>query len=121
MKRKYIEVTLVIFFLIATITLSVFRGKVIQVELRNAGLITPGGFTAVKLIEGIGKARHIVVTPKRDIYVRLAKPINGQGPLLLHESSGNATVRAGFGNYGGTGIMLYKGYLYSASNSEMII
>ena len=25
----------------------------------------------------------------------------------------------GFGNYGGTGVMLYKGYLYTASNSEI--
>jgi glucose/arabinose dehydrogenase/mono/diheme cytochrome c family protein len=61
----------------------------------------------------------LIVTPKGNIYARLAKPINGQGTLLLEESNGKAIVKSGFGDYGGTGVQLYKGYLYVASNSEI--
>jgi glucose/arabinose dehydrogenase/mono/diheme cytochrome c family protein len=88
-------------------------------EANNTELILPQGFTAVKLIEGIGKVRHIAVTQNDKIYARLAKPINGKGTLLLEQQNGKATVKLGFGNYGGTGVHLYKGYLYTASNSEI--
>ncbi|SDG60408.1 Glucose/arabinose dehydrogenase, beta-propeller fold [Dyadobacter soli] len=88
-------------------------------ELPNSGLTTPQGFSAIKLIEGIGKVRHLIVTPKGHIYARLARPINGQGTLVLSESDGKAIVKAGFGNYGGTGVHLYNGYLYTSSNSEI--
>jgi len=119
MRTIYIIGLLILSFLVITITLSAVRFKVTPEEQPNAGLTTPQGFTAIKLIEGLGKARHIVVTPKGNIYVRLARPVNGQGNLLLKETNGKATVKMGFGNYGGTGVMLYKGYLYTASNSEI--
>ena len=90
-----------------------------QDDLPNAGLTTPQGFKAVKLIEGIGKVRHLIITPKGNIYARLAAPVNGQGTLVLKENDGKAVVKSGFGNYGGTGVQLYKGYLYVSSNSEV--
>ncbi len=120
MKKICIYGLLVVSLLTATVRLSAFKYKRKQPpEKSNAGLTTPQGFTAVKLIEGIGKVRHIVVTPKGNIYIRLAKPVNEQGTLLLQERNGKATVKMGFGNYGGTGVRLYKGYLYTASNSEI--
>ena len=85
----------------------------------NAGLTTPKGFSAIKLIEGIGKVRHIAITQNGDIYARLARPVDGKGTLLLEQDNGKALVKVGFGNYGGTGVQLYKGYLYTASNSEI--
>ncbi|MET4080914.1 glucose/arabinose dehydrogenase/mono/diheme cytochrome c family protein [Pedobacter sp. UYP30] len=118
MKKIYIN-GLLLLALIATVTLSSLKYSGKQDELVNAGLIIPQGFSAVKLIEGIGKARHLIVTPKGNIYVRLAKPVNNQGTLLLREINGKATVKSGFGNYGGTGVRLYKDHLYVASNSEI--
>jgi len=85
----------------------------------NAGLKTPDGFSATALITGLGAARHLAVTPQGDIYVRLAKPVNGKGTLVLHESGGKATVTSGFGNYGGTGIYIKDGYLYDSSTHEI--
>lgn len=119
MKTKYLKGLMVLLLLTTTVTLTALKYQGKQNEKPNAGLIIPQGFTAVKLIEGIGKVRHIVVTPKGNIYVRLAKPVKGQGTLLLQESNGKAVVKMGFGDYGGTGVQLYKGYLYVASNSEI--
>jgi glucose/arabinose dehydrogenase/mono/diheme cytochrome c family protein len=85
----------------------------------NAGLKIPNGFTANALITGLGSTRHLIITPKGKIYVRLARPVNGKGTLLLSEKDNKATVIGGFGNYGGTGIHIWNGYLYDASNSDI--
>ena len=85
----------------------------------NAGLTLPKGFAAAKIADGLGKVRHLVVTPQGYIYARLAKPANGKGTLYLHEQKGKLEVVSGFGNYGGTGIYLKDGYLYASSNQEV--
>ncbi len=118
MRKLYITGLLITSLALLALTLSALKSGP-KAESANAGLLVPQGFSAVKLIEGIGKARHLIVTPKGHIYVRLAKTANNQGTLLLEESNGKATVKSGFGNYGGTGIRLYKDYLYVASNSEI--
>lgn len=87
--------------------------------IENAGLKLPAGFRAIIVADKIGKARHLVITPQHDIYVRLARPVNGKGTLLIHEENGKGEVKFGFGNYGGTGIYLRDGYLYTSSNSEI--
>ncbi len=85
----------------------------------NAGLKIPEGFSATVIADNLGKTRHLVVTPQNDIYVRLARPVKGKGTLLLHEANGKAEVVSGFGNFGGTGVYLRDGWLYTASNSEI--
>ena len=85
----------------------------------TTGLVLPEKFKAVLLVQNIGKARHIVITPQGGIYVRLAKPVDKKGTLFLQESNGKAVVKNGFGNYGGTGIYIKGGYLYSSSNQEI--
>jgi len=119
MKKKYFKQFILLSLISVTIILSALKYKGRQDEKPNAGLITPLGFRAIKLIEGIGKVRHIAITQNGNIYARLARPVNGQGTLLLEQADGKATVKLGFGNYGGTGVHLYKGYLYTASNSEI--
>jgi glucose/arabinose dehydrogenase/mono/diheme cytochrome c family protein len=111
---SYINLFATIFLL-----LFAFEGSTQAPLTDTAGLRLPAGFSAVVLADSLGKARHLVVTPQNDIYVRLARPVNGKGTLLLHEEGGKATVKYGFGNYGGTGIYLRDGYLYTSSNSEI--
>lgn len=118
MRKIYLERLLIAVLALLVITLSALKSNR-ENESENAGLLVPQGFSAAKLIEGIGKARHLIVTPKGHIYVRLASTVNNQGTLLLEESDGKAVVKSGFGNYGGTGIRLYKDHLYVASNSEI--
>jgi len=94
--------------------------KGLKADPDNAGLKLPEGFGALKVAETGAKARHLVVTPQGDIYVKLAKPKDGKGILQLHENSdGKAQLTGGFGNYGGTGIYLKDGYLYASSNQEV--
>jgi glucose/arabinose dehydrogenase/mono/diheme cytochrome c family protein len=118
MKKTHLTGLLVL-SLILPLTLTSLKHPENQDYQPNAGLTTPQGFKAIKLVEGLGKVRHLVVTSKGKIYARLAKPVNGQGTLLLEENDGKAVVKSGFGNYGGTGVQLYKGYLYVSSNSEI--
>jgi glucose/arabinose dehydrogenase len=118
MKKTYLNRFVILTLLISATTLSALKFSY-QDDKPNAGLTTPEGFTAVKLIEGIGKVRHIAITQNGNIYARLARPVKGQGNLLLTQSDGKATVKMGFGNFGGTGVHIYKGYLYTASNSEI--
>ncbi|MEP7143155.1 MAG: PQQ-dependent sugar dehydrogenase [Ferruginibacter sp.] len=82
-------------------------------------LSVPEGFSASVVADNLGHARHLAVTPQGDIYVRLAKPVNGKGTIVLHETNGKAIVKDGFGNYGGTGIAIKDGYLYASSNEEV--
>ncbi|HVV55742.1 MAG TPA: PQQ-dependent sugar dehydrogenase [Mucilaginibacter sp.] len=85
----------------------------------NADLTVPAGFKAVMLIEDEGGARHIAVTPRNEIYVKLRAPEKGKGILLLHQNGDKAEVKMGFGDYGGTGIGIKNGYLYATSDEQV--
>lgn len=86
----------------------------------NAGLKLAPGFSAKKIIDSSGKARHLVVLPGGVIYVKMARPWKGKGIVELKENAdGKATVTGGFGDYGGTGIYVKNGYLYASSNQEV--
>ena len=121
MKINLIRLCLATVFAVATSTfpLNLLAQTATPASNSNAGLTLPNGFTAKIIADKLGKARHLVVTPQHDIYVRLARPVNGSGTLLLHEDHDKANVVYGFGNYGGTGVYLRDGYLYDASNSEI--
>ncbi|WPV02085.1 PQQ-dependent sugar dehydrogenase [Mucilaginibacter sp. cycad4] len=96
-------------------------GSEVVPDTDNAGLKLPAGFGALKVAETGAKARHLVVTPQGDIYVKLAKPNKeGKGILVLHETpNGKAELKSGFGTYGGTEVYLKNGYLYASSNTEV--
>ncbi len=87
----------------------------------NAGLKLPKGFTAIKVADGLGVARHIAVASNGDIFVKIEKLKNGKGIYLLHDADndGTAEQKFGFGNYIGTGMYLKDGYLYASSNEEV--
>ena len=86
----------------------------------NAGLIIPKGFTAVKLVEGYGKVRHIAITKQGDIYVKLNKLFQGKGILYFKKESSQKYILANsFGNYKGTGIYIKDNYLYTSSDEEV--
>ncbi|WP_242691735.1 c-type cytochrome [Desertivirga arenae] len=88
-------------------------------QTTNAGLTLPGKFKAEMLIDGLGGARHIAVTPNNKIYVRLSRLREGKGTVLLGEKDNKATVISRFGDFAGTGVYLKNGYLYTSSNSEV--
>jgi glucose/arabinose dehydrogenase len=87
----------------------------------TASLVLPTGFQAVIVADSLGKARHLAVTGKGDIYVKLDALKDGKGIIFLHDSNGDGKMdeRTGFGNYKGTGMYLKNGYLYASSNDAV--
>jgi len=122
MKSKLFRLMIALAAFAVSITLYALKpvGDVIP-DADNAGLKLPDGFGALKVAETGAKARHLVVTPQGDIYVKLARPNKeGKSILVLHEApNGKAELKSSFGNYGGTEVALKNGYLYASSNTEV--
>ncbi len=87
----------------------------------EAVLKLPSGFSASIVADNLGQARHLAITSSGDIYVKLARVKNGKGILMLHDKNGDGKADdiTGFGDYGGTGMIIKNGYLYSSSNENV--
>ena len=102
----------------------------------DTGLTLPAGFCASIFADGIGHARHLVVSPGGVLYVNTWSgryygndtPHEGGFLVALKDStgSGKADVIQRFGETaqsggaGGTGIGIYKGYLYAELNDKIL-
>lgn len=93
----------------------------LRIDPKNGNITLPQHFSAVVVAENTGKARHIIVSPNGDVFVRLSKLQNGKGLLQLRDTTGDGKADAtlGYGNYIGTGIALYNNYLYASSDSSV--
>lgn len=92
-------------------------------EKDNAGLELPAEFQVVKVAEDIGAARRVVVRKNGDMYVSLNKRKNGKALVALRDTTGNgqADIIEYFGDLGsGTGLRLYKDYLYYGSDTAVV-
>ncbi len=102
----------------------------------NGGITLPPGFCATVFADKIGHARHIVVSPAGVVYINTwsgeyyaAEPPR-KTPFLtaLKDTDGDGhadVVRTfgdgvGQGSAGGTGIRLFKGYLYAEVNDRIV-
>ena len=72
----------------------------LKADADNGGINLPKGFGALVISEGVGKARHIAVSEKGDVYVRLSKLKDGKGTIILKDTNGDgkADESIGFGN-----------------------
>lgn len=102
----------------------------------NSGLTLPPGFCATVFADNIGHARHMVVAPTGVIYVNTWSgryygndtPHAGGFLVALQDKSGSgkADVIERFGETvesggrGGTGIGMYKGFLYAEINDRVV-
>ena len=94
----------------------------LKADADNGGINLPNGFGALVVSDGVGKARHIAVSEKGDIYVRLSKLKDGKGTIILKDTNGDgkADESTGFSNFVGTGIAIGNGYLYESSDSSVV-
>jgi glucose/arabinose dehydrogenase len=102
----------------------------------DSGLTLPAGFCATLFADGIGHARHLVVaengvvyvntwsgryygndTPHADGFLVALQDTSGSGKANVNERFG-ATVQSG--GAGGTGIGIYKGWLYAELNDKIL-
>jgi glucose/arabinose dehydrogenase/mono/diheme cytochrome c family protein len=102
----------------------------------NAGLALPRGFCATVFAEGIGHARHLVVSPSGLVYVNTwsgtyyGKDVPPAGGFLValqdKNGAGKADVIERFGETaqsggaGGTGVGMYKDWLYAEINDRIV-
>lgn len=88
---------------------------------RNGGLKLPLGFSASIIARNLGAARHMAVNSKGDLFLKMDRVKNSGGIIELSPAKGNgqATKKAVFGDFGGTGIAIKNGYLYASSNTNI--
>lgn len=88
----------------------------------NGGLRLANGFRALVFADNLGKARHAVVDPTSGaLFVKLEKLNDGKGIVELMDTNGDgrADQTVLFGNYPGTGMGIYNGYLYASSDTSV--
>jgi hypothetical protein len=91
----------------------------------NGGLELPAGFCAVVFADGLGRARHIAVTPAGDVYVAVANAPDGstEGSLVAlrdADGDGRADRTERFGETGGHGVTWLDGELYFGQNDRVL-
>src|SRR6202451_2229148 len=102
----------------------------------DSGLKLPAGFCATVFADGIGHARHLVVSPGGIVYVNtwsgryFGNDVPHAGGFLValedKNSTGKADVIERFGETvqsggaGGTGISLYRGWIYAEINDRIV-
>lgn len=88
----------------------------------NGGIQLPKGFGAVVFADQLGLARHIAVRDNGDVYIALRRPTDGHGIVALRDSDGDgrADLIRYFGDTPGSGIGIYKDYLYFASDTAVM-
>src|SRR6202451_3025636 len=102
----------------------------------DSGLKLPAGFCATVFADGIGHARHLVVSPSGVVYVNTWSgryygndtPHAGGFLVALQDKSGTGkadvierfgeTVQSGGG--GGRGLGIYKGSIYAENNDRIL-
>ena len=83
-------------------------------------IAVPEGFGVITVTPSTGRARHIAVDEKGTVYIKMNElNIQGKGIVLLKDTTGDgrADVSLSYADYTGTGIALYKNYLYASSDS----
>jgi glucose/arabinose dehydrogenase len=88
----------------------------------NGGLTLAPGFCAWVAHDGVGRARHIAVTPDGRVYVALREPGGGGSIVGLRDTNGDGRLdeETRFGEEGGTGIAVRDGWLYFAPNTHVV-
>ena len=88
----------------------------------NGGLILPEGFSALVVVDEIGRGRHLDVNENGDIYVSLRNHDENKGIVCLRDTTGDgkANIIEYAGEHTGTGIKLHNGYLYFGSDTAIV-
>ena len=89
---------------------------------QDTGITLPQGFCATVFADDLGTARHMVVSPDGILYVALQSVEKGGAIVALRDSkgSGHTDQMVRFGDQGGSGIALYRGYLYFATPTSVL-
>jgi glucose/arabinose dehydrogenase len=101
------------------------RGR-LRCDADNGGITLPAGFCAVVVADGLGAARHMVVTPDGDVFVAINQTRNSVPPfgiVALRDENGDGradVVRRFNAGRGGSGIDWRDGRLYFGENDRIV-
>jgi glucose/arabinose dehydrogenase len=109
---------------IITLLFAAIAANTIIAQAVDPTISLPQGFKVVKIAEGLGTARHIAISPKGQVYVKLnygRRSKYQKGILYLQDLNKDGIVDSvnAFGNFSGTGIAIKNGYLYASSDEEV--
>ena len=87
----------------------------------NGGLKLPDGFCASVFADDIGGVRHLAVGPPAVLSAATSGPLRG-GVTALRDTDGNGTPdqRANFGPRGVNDVAVHDGYVYLATDKEVL-
>ena len=79
----------------------------------DGGLVLPPGFTATVVHEGLGAGRHLAVAANGDIYLA-----GKNGLVAMRDKNGDGRVdeTVPFGDVKGTGVRIWKDWLYASND-----
>lgn len=91
----------------------------------DESITLPAGFCATVFADGLGRARHVTVSPSGDVFVAVADAPDGMttgGVVALRDVDGDGAAdrREAFGDAGGNGIAWAQGRLYFAQNDRIV-
>lgn len=100
-------------------------GPTVPCDSDNGGIELPEGFCAVLAAEGLGRARHVTVSPSGDVFVAVSPSPGGSEPgriiaLRDADQDGKLEERTTFNTRGGNGIVWRNGALYFAENDRVL-
>lgn len=87
----------------------------------KADLKLPEGFSATIVADSLGSLRHLAVTSKGDVYVKMNSVRRNKGIFFLSDTNhdGRLDKKTMFADYPGTGIKIKDHYLYASSNTSV--
>lgn len=91
----------------------------------NGGITLPAGFCATVFADGLGRARHMAVTPSGDVFVVIDPPNGATEPshvvaLRDADHDGTAETQEVVADVGGNGIAWADGQLYVAPDDRVV-
>ncbi len=91
------------------------------VSVSQVQLDLPEGFKATLFAEDLGPGRHVAVNDNGDVYLQLRQNTSKGSTVALRDSNGDgkADEIKYFGNLPGTGIEIYKGHLYTSTDTSV--
>jgi glucose/arabinose dehydrogenase len=118
---KQFLLTLTVISFVSVNTFANDTTKTKQAVVADNTITMPKDFSALVVVTDLGRARHIAVNTNGDVYVKLEKLKDGKAIYRLRDTNGDGKADnvIGFGNYGGTGIVIKNGYLYASSDEEV--
>ena len=119
---KYFFVLFLFFFAVSCSQQKKTDAEKLIPDADNGGITLPEGFSALVVVDEIGRGRHIAVNDNGDIYVSLRDHDQNKGIACLRDTTGDgrSDIVEYAGEHTGTGLKLHKGYLYFGSDTAVV-